>query len=97
MEEQVKQMWFPQATKLEPIIRPCLARSYQMFLKNNRKDVVSVYVGGNVYVITTEVDGRATQLIFCKEDIPLLPPEAQDKLKKDLKRPGPKGYFRAQL
>ena len=70
-------MWMPQAGAMEFIFNPMLERSYEMFEKNKRKDVVSEYVGGKLLVITTVTpDGQVTQIALCREEVEDLPPTA---------------------
>ena len=94
MDEEITVMWMPKAGAMEFIFKPMLERSYEMFQKNNRKDVVSEYVGGNCLVVTTVTpDGQVTQIALCREEIEDLPQAMRDQIKKDLKRPAMKGWF----
>ncbi len=98
MDEEIKVMWMPKARAMEFIFKPMLERSYEMFQKNNRKDVVSEYVGGNCLVVTTVTpDGQVTQIAVCREEIEDLPPVMRDQIKKDLKRPAKNGWFTGKL
>jgi hypothetical protein len=98
MGEEIKVMWMPKARAMEFIFQSMLERSYEMFQKNNRKDVVSEYVGGNLLVVTTVTpDGQVTQIAVCREEIEDLPPVMRDQIKKDLKRPAKKGWFTGKL
>jgi hypothetical protein len=98
MDDQIKVLWMPKARAMGFILKPMLERSYEMFLKNNRKDVVSEYVGGNCLVVTTVTpDGQVTQIALCREEIEDLPQAMRDQIKKDLKRPAKKGWFTGKL
>ena len=98
MDEQIKVMWMPKARAMEFIFKPMLERSYETFLKNKRKDVVSEYVGGKCLVVTTVTpDGQVTQIALCREEIEDLPPVMRDQIKKDLDRPAEKGWFTGKL
>jgi hypothetical protein len=98
MDDQIKVMWMPKARAMEFVFKPMLERSYEMFQKKNRKDVVSEYVGGNFLVVTTVMpDGQVTQIALCREEIEDLPPVMRDEIKKDLKRPAKKGWFTGKL
>jgi hypothetical protein len=67
MDEQIKVWWMPKAKAMEFIFKPMLERSYEMFQKNNRKDVVSEYVGGKFLVVNTVTpDGQVTQIALCR-------------------------------
>ena len=60
MSEQTKLLWMPKAKGMEMFFKPLLDRSYQKWVDNNRKDVVSEYGGGHMIVITSE-DGAWNQ------------------------------------
>ncbi len=94
MSEATQVIWYPEAEKLAFLIEPLLERSYRMFVRNNRKDVVSEYLSGSILVVTAQKpDGQCIQLAFSRNEIPLLPPECQRLLEADLKRPAIRGTF----
>ena len=98
MDEQIKVMWMPKARAMEFIFKPMLERSYEMFQKNKRKDVVSEYVGGKCLVVTTVTpDGQVTQIALCREEIVDLPAVMRDQIETDLKRPAKMGWFTGKL
>jgi hypothetical protein len=88
MDEHIKVMWMPKARTMDFIFKPMLERSYELFQKNKRKDVVSEYVGGECLVVTTVTpDGQVTQIALCREEIVDLPAVMRAQIEKDLKRP----------
>jgi hypothetical protein len=98
MDEQIKVMWMPKARAVEFIFKTMLEQSYEMFLQNKPKDVVSEYVGGRFLVVTTVTpDGQVTQIALCRDEIEDLPPVIRDHVKKVLKRPAKKGWFTGKL
>ena len=98
MDEQIKVMWMPRARAMEFIFKPMLERSYEMFEKHKRNDVVSEYVGGKCLVVTTVTPGgQVMQIALCREEIEDLPQPMRDQIKKDLQRPAKKGWFTGKL
>jgi hypothetical protein len=92
--EDIAVQWMPKALAMRELIeRLCLSRSYEAWLGNNRKDVVSAYMGGNIIVVTFGLPpaGEPTQLVLLREEIPDLPPILRTKLEGDLKQHGVEG------
>jgi hypothetical protein len=71
MKEQIKVVWMPKAKAMDFIVKGLLERSHARFLENNRKDVVSEYLGGNIIIITTEADGECFQIAFERSELGL--------------------------
>ncbi len=92
LSEQIKVRVMPQAAALlGESIRPFLERSYGTFVRNDRKDVVSEYLGRTLIVVTTQATGETLQIALLRQEIPDLPPKAQDQLKRDLAIPAQVG------
>lgn len=82
----------------QDLVRPCIERSHQKFLANDRREVVSEYMGRTLIVVTWDDDGKCEQLVLGHPDIPSLNAEAQDYLRKRLAgRPDEQGLWTSWL
>jgi hypothetical protein len=97
MDEQIKVLWMPRAAAMRDFFRPLLERSYQKWLGNNRKDVVSEYCEGTLLLVTfITPEGQVTQLALRRDEIPDLPREQRELLERQLKIPAVRGWFEAR-
>ena len=82
----------------QELVRPCIERSHQKFLANGRRDVVSEYMGRTLIVVTWDDNGECKQLALGHPDIPSLPAETQDRLRKRLAgKPDEQGLWCSEL
>lgn len=98
MTENVKLVMLPKAEKLDFLIKPLLQRSFDKFVANKRRDVVSEYMGGNIIVVTFQKEGQPHQIALDKTEINQLPEECQKLLRRHLATiPGERGWFSAEV
>jgi hypothetical protein len=85
----IEVVWMPKARSMQAQIQPLLQSCYEAFERNNRKEVVSECMQGKYIIISCLTSkGQVSQLVLCREDIPLLPRDMQEKLYRDLQAEG---------
>lgn len=86
----VQIMYYPKAKEFDTIVKPLVERTYDKFLQSEgkHKELFSAYMGGQILVCATRVDGHVRILALTKEELPLVPDEAlRNEFKKALGQP----------